>query len=94
MEDYHIRHINLDELPARDGVRFVEAQWWDARAPFAVIVCLYRGELMKLRMDLDKRVFIDHVEDERLDGVIAAAAMEVWEVVVKYRYPAMMQVMG
>jgi hypothetical protein len=40
-----------------------------------------------LRLDMDKRAFIDHFEDEELEGIIQQAAPKIVELVGSILYP-------
>jgi hypothetical protein len=86
MSDFVVHSIGLEELPSKHDVKFIEAQWWDDESPLVVVVCLHRGDLTKLRMDLDKKSFIDHLTDSGGDKTVQSLAIPVWEIVARERF--------
>lgn len=88
MSEYVIHSIDLAELPSKDDIKFIKAEWWDDQSPLVVVVCRHRGELAKLRMDLDKRTFLDHLTDARGDKAVQSLSLPVWEIVAKQRFQA------
>lgn len=86
MTEYTIHSIDLSDVPSNRRFKFIEAQWWDDQSPLVVVICRYHGDLTKLRMDLDKKSFLDHLTDPREDSEIQNFAMPVWEVVAKGRF--------
>jgi hypothetical protein len=91
MSKYVIRSIPLAGFHAsgdalEQEIEFVEAQWWDDLSPLIVICIRYHGHLTKLRMDLDKKAFLDHLTNPRADMVIRGLATAVWEIVSKQRF--------
>ncbi len=88
MSEYAIQSIDLSEFPSKRGFEFLEAQWWDERSPLTVICFSYHGRLTKLRMDLDKMTFIDHLSDTGADEAIQRLAGSIWKVVARKRFGA------
>jgi hypothetical protein len=86
MAEYAIHSIGLAELPSKRDFVFLEAQWWDEQSPLVTIVCSHHGDATKLRMDLDKKTFLDHLDDPLEDRAIQLLAMRVWEIVAKERF--------
>jgi hypothetical protein len=80
-----IRSIQLDEIPTKDGIKFIKAQWWDDNSPLVVIHLSYRGDVERLRMDIDKRTFLDHLTDPQKDKTVQKLTMPIWEIVAKER---------
>jgi hypothetical protein len=86
MTEYAIHSIDLAELPSKPHFVFIEAQWWDDQSPLVTIVCRHHGDVTKLRMDLDKKTFLDHLADPREDRAIQRLAIPVWEIIAKERF--------
>ena len=80
-----IRSINLAEIPSKNGIDFIEAQWWDDSSPLVVVLYSYHGDVMRLRMDIDKRAFIDHLSDPSRDKTVQNLALPIWEIVARER---------
>ena len=87
MTEYSIHTINLAGLPLTQGIRFTVAQWWDPTSPLAVVTCLHYSRLTKLRMDLDKMTFIDHLDDPEADEAVQSLANSIWQIIVEERFP-------
>jgi hypothetical protein len=63
---------------------------WDDSSRFVVVRFAYKGEEAKkdgIRLDLDKRVFLDHF-DKELDEKVQQMADPIWGIVVKERFMA------
>lgn len=86
MPQYEIRSVDLAEAPSTRDIRFVEAQWWDDKSPLVVVVCRYHDDVTRLRMDLDKKSFLDHLEDPGDDNYVQRSSKRVWEIVAAVRY--------
>jgi hypothetical protein len=80
-----IHSIRLTEIPTKDGIKFIEAQWWDDSSPLVVIHVSHRGDIERLRMDIDKRAFLDHLADPEMDKTVQKQTMPIWEIVAKER---------
>jgi hypothetical protein len=82
-----IRSIPLEgRIATANGIRFLRAEWWGDLSRFVVIRYSERGGAEKsLRMDIDKRVFLDHVADPARDKVVQKQALPIWEIVAKER---------
>ena len=64
-------------IPRNDAVDFVEAEiFTKPEIPFAIVRYRLNGKLQPegLRLDLDKRVFLDHLEEASEEAVAASAA--------------------
>jgi hypothetical protein len=86
MSDIEVRSLDLRSAPAADPIMFKEAQWWDETSSLVVVSFYHSGELTKLRMDLDKRVFIDHLEDQKADSILRDFAPEISDIIGAWRY--------
>jgi hypothetical protein len=83
---YEIHKIKLAHIEVNyEGIKFVEAQWWDQESPLVVVLCSHRGDMTKLRMDIDKIAFLDHLADPREDKAIRELTVPVWETVARER---------
>lgn len=76
------RHIDLrNAVPLSGSVQFVKAAVSAASLgpSFAIVYYERDGETQEygLRLDLDKRLFLDHFEDPTEEEVIASSAPEV-----------------
>jgi hypothetical protein len=62
------------------------AEWWEDSSKFVVVRFVPKdimGESFALRLDLDKRVFIDHAPDSTIDQVVQERGRKIWETVVQ-----------
>lgn len=78
--------VTTVELPkSSSGARYSAiAEWWGDRSHFAVVRFLVGGiEKFSLRLDLDKRVFLDHAPDAETDQAIQARVQTIWSDVVR-----------
>ncbi|MDR3515328.1 MAG: hypothetical protein P4M00_05895 [Azospirillaceae bacterium] len=68
-----------------NGISLLRAEWWDPESRFVLVRYADHGEeqALGLRLDLDKRVFLDHVEDALADQMIQESVKAVWDAVVK-----------
>lgn len=89
-----VRAIDLKghiPLPNDAAIEFLRAELPLARlhSPFALIRYALRGVEQEygLRLDLDKRVFLDHFDDEELEQVAQNAVLRIVEVVGDALYP-------
>jgi hypothetical protein len=57
-------------------LHFVRAEWWKEASRFVVISISIKGREHRLRLDLDKVVFLDRVGDPELDKELQALAPE------------------
>lgn len=66
---------------------FLSAEWWSKSSRFALVrySYQYKEQEFGLRLDLDKRVFLDHLEDPKLDKIIESYAKIIWEIVADAR---------
>ena len=86
MTKYEICSINLAEAPSNQNIGFIQAQWWDEKSTLVVVLCHHHGDLTRLRMDLDKRSFLDHLKDPRDDSDLQSFAAQIWEIIAKKRF--------
>jgi len=79
-----IREIDLrGRIGGNAAIKFLRAEVSkEHRLPFALIrYSLYGKEQdLGLRLDLDKRVFIDHLPDEENEGILERAAPKIVEI--------------
>src|SRR5712691_4356617 len=67
-------------IPGSSAICFLAAEvFTEPRLPFALVRYSLRGEEQeyRLRLDLDKQVFLDHLDEEQLEIVIQKAAPEI-----------------
>ena len=64
-------------------LQFVRADWWAEAPSFVLLRYTLSGDLQELgvRMDLDKRAFIDDLDDPDLNREVRNAARDVWSAV-------------
>jgi hypothetical protein len=76
------------QVPDVDGVSFLRAEWWDERSHFVLVRFALNGEEQELglRLDLDKRVFLDHLSDPKTDKLIQDQVRPIWAKVVSSRH--------
>jgi hypothetical protein len=75
----------MPTIPPMDNIQFRQAQWWDDDSPLVVVLCSYHGDEVRLRMDIDKRRFIDHLDDPRADNAVQERVLPIWEIIAKER---------
>ena len=72
--------IPLDAVEPAHGIEFVRSEWWGSR--FALIFTRDRsGAEKSLRMDMNKRSFLDHYGDKEVDDMVQAKAEDVWKII-------------
>jgi hypothetical protein len=68
------------------GINFLRAEWWGDLSRFVVIRYSERDGIEgSLRMDIDKRAFIDHIADPAKDEAVQSQALPIWEILAKLR---------
>ena len=86
---YQTRKVLLPAGLAQDSpVSFVAATVFDdPPLPFAIVNYELAGQLQEngLRMDLDKRVFLDHFEDSAIQHALSESALRVAMAIGKAR---------
>jgi hypothetical protein len=78
--------MDLRSAPSSDPIVFKDAQWWDETSSLVVVIFYYVDELTKLRMDLDKRVFIDHLKDQKAELILREFAPRISDMIGSRRY--------
>jgi len=77
------REINLKKektVPSSASIQFVKAEVpADYRSPFAMVWYVRKGKEEKdaLRLDMDKRIFLDHLDDKEDEEFIRRSAPEI-----------------
>jgi hypothetical protein len=66
---------------------FLRAEWWDDRSRFVLVRYSLEGKEheLGLRLDLDKKIFLDHFNDPYLDKFAQAMVRPIWEYIVYKR---------
>jgi hypothetical protein len=80
--------INLtDNVPSVGGLVFLRAEWWDPSSRFVLVRYSYKGheEELGLRLDLDKKVFLDHVPGPKFDEEVQRRVEAIWKFVTLER---------
>jgi hypothetical protein len=69
-----------DKLDTIGPIRFVGAEWWKEAPRFVLLRYEQDGNGVPcgIRMDLDKRVLLDSVGDDRLDMLINSQREKIW----------------
>jgi hypothetical protein len=82
-----IKSIPLEgRIIAAEGINFPKVEWWGDQSRFVVIRYSEQGGTEgSLRMDLDKRVFLDHIADPSKDNAVQEQTLPIWEIVAKER---------
>jgi hypothetical protein len=92
IHDPAIRQIDLKvyKVPDAGNISFLRAEWWDDSSRFVVVRYAVKGEEVKtrgFRLDLDKKVFLDHISDDpKLDKEVQNRVDPIWHIVVKERF--------
>jgi hypothetical protein len=68
-------------------LRFLRAERWDDQSRFVLIRYALEGkeEEFGLRLDLDKKIFLDHLPDPELDQLAQYLLKPTWGFIVKER---------
>jgi hypothetical protein len=79
-----------NKVPDAGGgvVSFLRAEWWDPSSRFVLVRYSRKGheEELGLRLDLDKRVFLDHLSDDpHLDADVQSRVETIWKIVAQER---------
>jgi hypothetical protein len=71
-----------------DGVAFLRAEWWDPSSIFVLVHDSYKDHEAELglRLDLDKKVFLDHMPDPNLDAEVQKRVHSIWKIVAHERF--------
>jgi len=80
--------IDLEHhIPDVDGISFLRAEWWDERSRFVLVRFAVNGKEQELglRLDLDKRVFLDHFSDPKVDKLVQSQVRPIWTTIAKKR---------
>jgi hypothetical protein len=69
------------------SLRFLRAEWQHDRSRFVLIRYARNGreEPLGLRLDLDKKVLLDNVEDPKLDKSVQVLSSIIWSIVATER---------
>lgn len=78
-------YTDLGEIGRLGPLRFLRAEWWRQDSRFVLLrYSLDNHEVqLGLRMDLDKKVILDHLDDAKLDAAVQERAPEIWGVVAR-----------
>jgi hypothetical protein len=73
----------IDLTQRIESFRFVTAEWWDEKSKFVVV----RGSTEKdsedfaVRLDIEKRAFLDHVSNPMTDKLVQSQASQISQLV-------------
>jgi hypothetical protein len=75
--------VTIDLSSHIDAFLKLTAEWWEENSKFVVIRGATKKDADKfaLRLDLDKRAFLDHVDNERTDKLVQSQAKAISELV-------------
>lgn len=63
------------KVPSSKSIEFLRAEICETyRLPLARVLYIYGGQESGIRLDLDKKVFIDHMDDEQDEEFIQGVA--------------------
>jgi hypothetical protein len=76
-----------DKIEDVGSLRFLRAEWQHDRSRFVLIRYARNGreEPLGLRLDLDKKVLLDNVEDPELDKSVQVLSSTIWSIVATER---------
>jgi hypothetical protein len=82
-----VESIDLSMLKPVGPLVFQRVEWWRKSSRFVLVRYSYGGiePEFGLRLDLDKRVFLDHPDDPNFDKIIQEYAKIIWEIVAGTR---------
>jgi hypothetical protein len=87
-----VQSIDLSSKLKQPGeLTFLSAEWWSKSSRFVLVRYSYKDEEQKfgLRLDLDKRIFLDHLDDPKLDEFVQRFyARIIWQIVADARSSA------
>jgi hypothetical protein len=78
-----------DRVPPANGISFLRAEWWDDSSRFVLVRYSRDGKEpeLGLRLDLDKKIFLDHIEDSNsLDQAVQQRVNLIWQIVARERW--------
>ena len=84
----NVKAISLKgRIPLLAGIEFLRAEWWDDLGDLPQFVVIRYSEASggekSLRMDLDKRIFLDHLTDPEKDRAVQDQVLRVWGIVAE-----------
>ncbi|MGA3206156.1 MAG: hypothetical protein ABSF12_26985 [Bryobacteraceae bacterium] len=84
----NVKAISLKgRIPSLEGIEFLCAEWWDDSGDLPRFVVIRYTEASggekSLRMDLDKRIFLDHLTDPEKDRAVQDQVLRVWGIVAE-----------
>jgi hypothetical protein len=76
--------VNLQpKIELSGDLKFFKAEWWVNDPRFAIVTYSYKNSDEKwVRMDLDKRRFIDQQDDTHLDELIKMQTDCIWKIII------------
>ena len=84
----HVLSASLEgKIEGFGPIRFTKVEWWTESPKFALLKYNIRGNDVALgvRLDLDKKAFLDDVDEKDQVAAVRKAAPAIWEAVVKER---------
>jgi hypothetical protein len=78
---------SIDLKMEKGPLFFLRAEWWDDHSRFVLVRYALEGKEQEfgLRLDLDKKIFLDHLPDPKLDEIAQFLAKPIWEFIVQRR---------
>jgi hypothetical protein len=77
---------SIDLKIEKGPLYFIRAEWWDDRSRFVLVRYALEGKEQELglRLDLDKKIFLDHLPGP-FDEIAQLLARPIWEFIVRRR---------
>lgn len=71
-----------------NDISFLRVEWWDDSSRFVLVRYSRAGKEQEfgLRLDLDKKIFLDHFEDTDLDKKVQTLVEPIWSIVAHKRW--------
>jgi predicted Ser/Thr protein kinase len=77
-----ITTVSLEGLKPAKNIRFIKAQWWDITSRFVIVfVRTEKDNERALRMDMNKKAFLDYLGDNVLDEYVRSKSGDIWNAV-------------
>jgi hypothetical protein len=83
-----VKSIDLDNKFEMSPLSFLRVEWWDELSRFVLVRYSLSGKEQEfgLRLDLDKKIFLDHFDDKELEKIAQDMVKPIWDFVAWKRW--------
>jgi len=75
----------VERIPSKKGITFLRAEWGNDASPLVAVRYRYHSEEHTLQMDVDKIIFLDHLDDPENEEFVQSQVKPIWEIIAKKR---------